>query len=131
MGTEIREAHEIDKNKHIDKEIGTCCNSRTYKRPTGCGSIYVIVVYKEDGKIDYFLIEGDESSYCGTSHLAVHADNLTFMVRRIRNKHEIEAIIKNFRFHSCNKCPINSHKVKSCSDAIGQILEEIFQYERP
>lgn len=108
-------------------DIGTTGISRTYKRPTGCGSLYVTVVYKDTDKIDYFLMSGDRDNYCGESNLATHADNLTFMCRRIRNAHEAKAIIKNFRYHSCNKCPINSHKVKSCSDAIGQVLEEVLK----
>jgi hypothetical protein len=122
----------MEKNQQVcesreDEHIGTCGVSRTYKRPTGCGSLYMHVIYKPDNRIDYFLLEGDKDNYCGDSHLATHADNLTFMVRRIRNEHEAQAIIKNYRFHACNKCPINSHKTKSCSDAIGQMLEEVLK----
>ena len=125
MGKEDTATHKTDQNL----DIGTTYRSTTYKRPTGCGSLYMTVIYDDSEKVSQILIEGDTDNYCGSAHLLTHADNLTFMIRRIRNNYEARAIIKNFRYHSCNKCTINSHKTKSCSDAIGQILEEVLQHD--
>jgi thiazole synthase ThiGH ThiG subunit len=54
------------------------------------------------------------------------ADLLTFSVRRIRNEHEAQAIVKNLRYHKCDRILPNKDHITSCVDAIGQVLEQEF-----
>ena len=107
--------------------IETYWEAKTYGKNTGCGSVYVIVNYYQDpekqGKIEQILINGDKESRCGNSFFNTCADDLTYMIRRIRNHHEAIAICKNYRGHSCNNMPPNKDKSKSCVDAIGQVLQ--------
>ena len=101
--------------------------AKTYRKVTGCGNIYVIINYYQDGekkgKVEQVLINGDKESQCGNSWFNTCADDLTYMIRRIRNKHEAIAICKNYRYHRCNNIKPNKDHVTSCVDAIGQVLQ--------
>ncbi len=108
-------------------DIGTHCDSKTYKKDTGCGHIYIIICYynepEKKGKIEQIIIAGDKENQCGNSFFNTCADDLTYMIRRIRNKHEAVAICKNYRFHRCNKIKPNKQHIVSCVDAIGQVIQ--------
>jgi hypothetical protein len=102
--------------------------SKTFRKWTPCGNIYIQVAFKADSpdKIDYILIDGGNKEIdCGKSWLQSLADILTFSIRRIRNQHEADAIVKNMRGHRCNKYVPNKDHVGSCVDAIGQVLETL------
>lgn len=107
--------------------IATYCEAKTYQKSTGCGHIYIIINYYNDpekaGRIEQILINGDKENHCGNSWFNTCADDLTYMVRRIRNKHEAIAICKNYRYHRCNNIKPNKDHVVSCVDAIGQVLQ--------
>ena len=115
----------------IGEEFGTTCKSITYKKQT-CKDIYITIAYRteDEKKIDFIRINAtSKDNNCATSFMDAMSDILTFAIRRIRNKHEAEAIIKNLRFHKCLNCPINKNHITSCSDAIGQILEKVLVVE--
>ena len=124
--TEPESLHEQPLKKDAGLGIGTDYISRTYRKQTFCGNIYLIVVPRNDDKdkIECIRIIGSGKNDCGASFYESKADDLTFMIRRIRNQHEANAIIKNQRFHRCNKYLPNKDKIQSCSDAIGQVLEK-------
>jgi len=111
----------------MNTELATHCKSRTYQKDTGCGHIYIIICYysiaEKEGRIEQILINGDKENACGNSFFNTLADDLTYMVRRIRNKFEAIAICKNYRYHRCNKIKPNKDHVVSCVDAIGQVLQ--------
>ena len=106
-------------------DIGTLYKSRTYKRRVGCENLYVIVAFsnhpKKPDKIEFIRISGKVDNECGTSFYESLADQTTFALRRARNEWEIRQIIKNLRYHRCNKYIVGC--AKSCSDALGEILE--------
>jgi len=105
--------------------------SKTYSKRT-CRDIYVIVAYRNDSpeKIEFIRINASSrANNCAVSFMEAFSDILTFAIRRIRNKHEANAIIKNLRHHKCLNCPPNKDHTTSCSDAIGQVLEEVLKYE--
>ena len=113
----------------IEHDFGSDYKSTTYVKRT-CQDIYVIVAYRPDDpeKIDFIrLISSSRKNPCATSFMESMSDILTYAVRRIRNSYERDAIIKNLKHHSCLSCPANKDHVKSCSDAIGQVLDEILQ----
>lgn len=112
----------------IEKDfIATGWKEKTYRKNTGCGNIYIIVGYYNDpekhGKIELILINGDKENRCGNSFFNTCADDLTFMIKRIRNHHEAIAICKNYRFHRCNNIKPSEDHVVSCVDAIGQVIQ--------
>ena len=112
-------------NPNNEIPIETISPTRTYKKTLPCLSFYMAINYKEDGKIDYIKIFGGrKDNDCGGSFLESMADMLTFSIRRIRNEHEAKAIVKNLRFHKCNRCVANREHITSCVDAIGQVLEK-------
>ena len=121
-----------DKNLNIEP-FGTTYKSRTYKKRT-CKDIYITIAYREDDpkKIDFVRIQAtSKDNNCAVSFLEAFSDMLTFAIRRIRNKHEAEAIVKNLRFHKCLNCPPNKDHIQSCSDAVGQVLEQVLKpYEK-
>lgn len=105
--------------------VGTICTAKTYKKVLPCLNIYICINYKEDKKIDYIKIYGGhKNADCGCSFLESLSDLLTFSIRRIRNEHEAKAIVKNLRFHKCNRITANPDRITSCVDAIGQVLEK-------
>lgn len=109
-----------------ENDIGTCCNSKTYRKVLPCLTLYVCINYKEDKKIDYIKIYGGQHGEvgCGETFFQALSDLLTFSIRRIRNEHEAKAIIKTLRYHKCNKRIPNEEHLTSCADAIGQVLEK-------
>ena len=120
--------YEDGKKLNIEDKLGTTYKSRTYKKQT-CKDIYITIAYREDDpkKIDFVRIQAtSKDNNCAVSFLEAFSDMLTFAIRRIRNKHEAEAIVKNLRFHKCLNCPVNKDHITSCSDAIGQVLLQEF-----
>ena len=118
-------------SKNPESSIGTSYKSRTYKKITGCGSLYTTIAYRNDEdrgeKIEFIRITGEKESACGASYNESLSDLLTFSIRRIRNIHEARAIVKALRHHRCNKVFPNQDHTLSCADAIGQTLEEALQ----
>jgi len=113
----------------IQEDCLTHQKSITYRKHT-CKDIYIIVVYRHDEpeKIDYIRINSSsKDNNCAVSFMEALSDILTFAIRRIRNKYEAQAIVKNLRQHKCLNCPPNEEHITSCSDAIGQVLNEILQ----
>ena len=122
MGTETKEEPvEFDSQR-----------SETHGIDTPCGKLYLTAVYKlsDNNKIDYFRIDSEATRFneCGGSIFYIFADCLTFMVRRAINEYAIEAIIKIFSSHRCNKMVVG--KPLSCGDAIGKLLRKILIYEK-
>jgi hypothetical protein len=114
--------------KTIDHDVLTACNSKTYTKRICNDNIYITVAYRNDNpqRVDYIKIVGSSKhNPCGASFLDCLADNATFMIRRIRNKHEAEAIVKNHRFHKCQQIIANKDHTTSCADALGQVLQEV------
>lgn len=106
--------------------IGTDYPSMTYRKTCGCGNLYITIAKDEDGKIAFIRIfGGNKSSPCGASFYETLGDMLTFSIRRIRNKHEAQAIVKNMRYHRCNNITPNPEHLVSCVDAIGKVLEGV------
>ena len=106
--------------------IGTTYPSTTYKKSTSCLNLYITVGWGENKKIEFVRIVGNnKSGDCGCSWLESLSDILTFSIRRIRNEHEAKAIIKNLRYHRCNKITPNKDHIVSCVDAIGQVIERV------
>ncbi|MFA5388849.1 MAG: hypothetical protein WC312_03745 [Candidatus Omnitrophota bacterium] len=122
----------MNKSAYIE-EVGNTNRSITYKKDT-CGSIYIIVAYREEEpeRVDYIrIIASTKPGACAASFLEALADTLTFSIRRIRNEYEARAIVKNLRFHKCLNCPANKDHITSCSDAIGQVLEKVLKINEP
>ena len=106
-------------------DIGITSLSRTYKEWKPCGNLNITFAYKEGSKIDYVLINGnDKTNQCGNSFITTIADFLTFSIRRIRNKYEVHAIIKNLKGHRCNRMRANKDHILSCADSIGRAIEK-------
>lgn len=102
--------------------------SRTFQKWTPCGNLYIHIAFKEEAqnKVDFIIIDGASREIdCGHSWVQGLADLLTFSVRRIRNQHEADAIIKALRGHRCNKYLPNKEHTTSCTDAIAQVLQEV------
>jgi len=123
----------MEKDKQIcedksDNNIGVTSRSKTYRKKAGaCGHIYVTVTFREDkpDRIDYVKIQGcNKQNDCLGSFTEAIADLLSFAIRRIRNKHEAEAIIKSLKHHRCNRIVPSESHTTSCSDAIAQVLQE-------
>lgn len=111
----------------IDELQEAIGKSITYKKRT-CKDLYISVVYRTDEpeKIDYVLVSASsKDNNCAVSFLQTLADMTSFAIRRIRNEHEARAIIKNLRFQKCLQCPPNKDHTCSCSDALGQVLEQV------
>ena len=109
------------------EEIGTPSKSKTYRKRT-CKDLYIIVAYREDKpeRVDYIRINASsKDNNCAVAFLEAMSDILTFAVRRIRNRHEAQAIVKNLRQHKCLNCPPNAEHLTSCSDALGVVLQEV------
>jgi hypothetical protein len=108
--------------------IGSVTKSKTYRKKAGqCGHIYVTITFREDkpNRIDYVKIQGcTKQNDCLGSFTEAIADLLSFSIRRIRNKHEAEAIIKALRHHRCNRIAPSSEHTTSCADAIAQVLQK-------
>lgn len=107
--------------------IETVSKSMTYKKKT-CRDLYIHVSYRTDEpeKIDYIIISASsKDNNCAVSFLQTLADMTSFAIRRIRNEYEARAIIKNLRYQKCLQCPPNRDHACSCSDALGQVLEEV------
>jgi len=123
MGKENTTIYEIE----TEQPIGTTLNSRTYRKEVGCGHIYLTLVFREDkpNRIDYVKIEGcKKRNDCGNAPLEAIADLLSFSIRRIRNQHEADAIIKALSNHRCNRVIPNPDHIVSCYDAIGKVLKK-------
>ena len=119
----------MSQNTVIEEDIGTTYISKTYVKRT-CQDIYITVAYRPDApdKIEFIrIISSSRRNNCATSFMETISDLLTFAIRRIRNKYEAEAIIKNLRFHKCLNCPPNKDHTVSCADAIGQVLSDVLQ----
>lgn len=115
------------------EDIGSVGLSRTYKRET-CKPLYITLVFQKDEpkKIDYVLIAStSKANNCSVSLLSSMADLLSFGIRRIRNEHEARALVKNLRHNKCLACPPNRTHLTNCSDAVGQVLEEVLFNEKP
>ena len=99
----------------------------TFRKETGCGYIYITIAFKFDdpNKVEFLRIAGQGVNDCGASFYESLADMTTFAIRRIRNEHEARAIIKNLRYHRCNRYTPNKDRITSCSDAVGQVLQKI------
>ena len=110
----------IDENEYLNK---------TYRRPTGCGNIYIHIAFDDKNKIEFIRISGTGGEAdCGNSSLESLADMTTFAINHIRTyDSEMKQIIKNLRGHTCNKKIPNKYHLTSCSDALGEVLEEIYK----
>ena len=114
------------------EDIGTTYKSKTYKRRVGCDNLYLTLAYSNDpekpNKIEFIRISGKIDNECGASFYESLADQTTFALRRARNEWEIKQIIKNLRYHRCNKYIVGC--AKSCSDALGETLEKALFKEK-
>lgn len=116
----------MQKTKEPLIEIGTKFPSKTYKKFTACGNLYITIVTNLDSKVEFIRISGNTKELdCGASFFETLSDMITFSVRRIRNQYEADSIIKNLRYHRCNKIVPNKEHIVSCSDAIGQVLQSV------
>lgn len=116
-------------NEHLkpDFEFDTD-PSETHHVWTPCQTLHITVVRQVDNPemIDYIKIKGSSSvNNCGESWLETCADDLTFMIRRIKNHGDAIAIVKNYIRHRCNKMIPNEKHINSCSDAIGRVIAEV------
>ena len=111
------------------EETGVTYKSKTYRKPTGCGNIYITVTFRDEApeKIEFIRIIGSGSNNCGGSFYESLSDMLTFSIRRIRNQYEADSIVKNLRHHRCNKIIPNRNHITSCSDAVGQVLHQVLK----
>jgi len=115
-----------------ETDIGTDWKEKTYRKPTGCGNIYIIVNFRNDApdRIESIKIQGcTKTNDCLNSWAESLSDLLTFAIRRIRNKYEAEAIIKALAYHRCNKVFPNPEHITSCVDAISRVLKEVLIVE--
>jgi hypothetical protein len=113
--------YEIGENEYLN---------RTYRRPTGCGNIYIHIAFEpNEKKIAFIRISGTGGEAdCGNSFCESLADMTTFAITHIRTyDSEMKQIIKNLRGHICNKKIPNRFHLTSCSDALGEVLEEIYK----
>jgi hypothetical protein len=115
------------------EHIGTQSISKTYRKLAGqCGHIYITISFREDkpNRIDYIKIQGcTKHNDCGGSWAESIADLLSFSIKRIRNKHEAELIIKALKHHRCNRIAPNIDHTTSCADAIAKVLQEELKIE--
>ncbi len=116
---------------NIETDIENSYISRTYKKET-CDKIYITIAFRQDEpkRVEFIRIFGStKTNNCPNSFFEALADTLTFSIRRIRNNFEAQQICKNLRYHKCLACPPNKNHITSCSDAIGQVLEEVLLKE--
>jgi len=113
------------------KDIENCWDSRTYRKRLFCGNVYIIIAFKNEdkSKVEFVRIASPKNDVCGGSFYEAIADQLTFSIKRIRNKYEAEAVVKNLMGHRCNRYIPNENQIKSCSDAIGRVLKEVLLKE--
>lgn len=97
--------------------------SKTHRAETGCGSLYLTIAYKEDGKFNFIKINAEKDCQCGNSWADAISDTLTFALRRATQE-EIKPLLKQLIGHSCNNKKPNAKHIESCADAIGKILRE-------
>jgi len=123
----ISTVSKTNENKHITSDIENTWDSRTYRKWSPCSNLYITVAVRKDDpqRVEFIRVIGDGKNECGGSWYDAMSDLLTFSIRRIRNEHEARAIVKNLKFHNCNKKIANKEHISSCSDAIGRVLEEV------
>jgi len=105
--------------------------SRSYKRATGCGNLYIHIAFEPEElrKIAFIRISGTGGEAdCNNSFCECLADMTTFAITHIRTyDSEMQQIIKNLRGHICGKKIPNRLGITSCSDALGHVLNEIYK----
>lgn len=102
---------------------------RTAKKETGCGNMYVTCNRCPDTAklIEIFVMLGKAGS-CQKAQLESMARNIS---RSLRYGVPISEIIKDNRGIRCEKpVGLGPNKVTSCSDAIGQILQDEIDWEK-
>lgn len=101
--------------------------SKTYRRKTCEGHIYIIVNRKDDGSFASILINPpSKNNDCGCSYAYALQDLLTFSLRRSEEEKDIKLIIKAISGHYCNAMPPSKDHCKSCVDCIAQVIKEEF-----
>ena len=101
--------------------------SKTYRKRTCEGHIYIIVNRKENKEFASILINPpSKSNNCGCSYAYALQDLLTFILRQTTDEREIKLIIKAVSGHFCNAMPPNKDHCKSCVDAVAQVIKEEF-----
>jgi hypothetical protein len=102
-------------------------NSKTYKRKTCSGHIYIIVNRDDNNKFCSILINPpSKTNDCGGSYPYALQDLATFALKRADGQREVNMVVKALSGHICNAMPVNEHHCKSCSDALGQIIKKEF-----
>ena len=113
---------EVREDEHIDKTD----DSKTYRRKTCEGHLYLTIARKE-GRFDYILITPpSKTNDCGSSWAIALQDLLTFSLRRIEGEKDFKLILKALSGHYCNAMPPNKSHCRSCPDAVASILKEDF-----
>lgn len=97
--------------------------SKTFRSETGCGSLYLTIAYKPDGKFNFIKINAEKDCQCGNAWVDSMSDVITFAIRRA-SQEEIKPLLKQLTGHICNNKRPNKYHISSCPDALGKILQE-------
>lgn len=95
-------------------------HGRTIRRITGCGKLYVTVNQDEEGKVRELFAKLGKSGSCTACNMEAVTRMITLVFRLDGAVEDVTKHLKGIT------CPNKNDECKSCPDAIGQALEELF-----
>ncbi len=125
MGTEGEKA---GKAKMTPRKRPSATTGFTRRVTTGCGNLYVTVNFDDNGICELFTSLG-KSGGCASAQLEAISRLCSLA---LRSGIDVQSIIKHLKGIRCPSIAWDSgHAVLSCADAIGGVLEETVNGERP
>lgn len=111
----------------IEGEDLNCNPSITYKIKTGCGNLYIIIVYDNKRRFNRIFIPRNSKFRCDL----IMRDNLA-RIGTYEGRRSLRQAIKDLRGskgHHCDNYNITV-KATSCSDAVAQALQRWLKVKR-
>jgi hypothetical protein len=96
--------------------------SKTHKVAVGCGNLYIIVDFNQNGAIHKIRMPRNTKFDCDLIIRDSMAKQATYQVRR--DPAQLIKDLKGNKAHACKKYNITC-KAYSCSDALAQVIQEI------
>lgn len=111
----------------------TTYKSITWKVQTGCGKLYITILFNEDGSLHKVLIPRTSKFQCSVTMRDGLARQATFQGRR-----DLKQLVKDLRCDEKHACDGFNVSVKSaikngemgaysCADAVAKVIEKAFK----
>ncbi len=92
--------------------------SSTYQLQTGCGNMYLTMVYNTDNSINRVLLELGKSGTCAKAHLSSYAELISFILSN-NTPNECILALNKASGHICQ------HKSDTCLDIVNRFIMNI------